>query len=293
MSVLDETTTDLANVVFTTWLDCYGAAHEAADPARVSQHFVEDGYWRDILAFTWDYRTFCGRAEIETAVAERLAITRPRAFRVAPGRTPPRQVRRSRRQVVEGYFDFDTDAGRCTGFARLLFDDADPLSSRAWIALTTLQELAGFPETIGDNRPSGVEFSVNFAGDNWLDQRRKAIAHTDTDPEVLIIGAGQSGLALAARFAQIGVDAVIVEQHDRVGDNWRTRYHSLTLHNEVWANSMPYLPFPDTWPTFLPKDKLAGWLESYAEFMELNVRCACRTSCWRWVRSAASPRCRT
>ena len=64
---------------------------------------------------------------------------------------------------------------------------------------------------------------------------------------------------------------MIVEKTPRVGDNWRNRYHSLTLHNEVWANSLPYMPFPPTWPTFMPKDKLAGWLEAYAEFMELNV----------------------
>jgi hypothetical protein len=93
----------------------------------------------------------------------------------------------------------------------------------------------------------------------------------DRDPEVLVVGGGQAGLILAARLGQMGVDALVVERELRIGDNWRNRYHSLTLHNEVWANSMPYLPFPPTWPTFLPKDKLAGWLEGYAEFMELNV----------------------
>jgi cation diffusion facilitator CzcD-associated flavoprotein CzcO len=69
----------------------------------------------------------------------------------------------------------------------------------------------------------------------------------------------------------MGVDALVVEKHPTVGDNWRSRYHSLTLHNEVWANSLPYVPFPETWPTFVPKDKLAGWLQAYAETMELNV----------------------
>lgn len=67
------------------------------------------------------------------------------------------------------------------------------------------------------------------------------------------------------------MDALVVERNPRVGDNWRNRYHSLTLHNELWANSLPYLPYPPNWPTFLPKDKLAGWLEYYAEAMELNV----------------------
>src|SRR5690606_5944468 len=46
---------------------------------------------------------------------------------------------------------------------------------------------------------------------------------------------------------------------------------SLTLHNPVWLNHLPYLPFPDTFPVYLPKDKLANWLEFYADAMELNV----------------------
>jgi cation diffusion facilitator CzcD-associated flavoprotein CzcO len=72
--------------------------------------------------------------------------------------------------------------------------------------------------------------------------------------------AATTATALGARFAHMGVDALIVEKHDRIGDNWRSRYHSLTLLNEVWTNSLPYMPFPDGWPTFLPKDKLAGSL---------------------------------
>jgi cation diffusion facilitator CzcD-associated flavoprotein CzcO len=135
----------------------------------------------------------------------------------------------------------------------------------------TLQELRNFEEKRGARRPSGIQYSRNFAGDNWLDERVKAAVFEQRDPQVLIVGAGQSGLTLAARLGQIGVDALVVEQNPRVGDNWRNRYHSLALHNQVWANHLPYLPFPDTWPTFLPKDKIGGWLESYAEAMEINV----------------------
>lgn len=271
MTVVEDPTTDLAADVFARWVASYCAALENADAALAAGQFVDDGYWRDILAFSWSYRTFAGRADIEKALMEFLPAVKPRAFRVAANRIPPRTMRRSGRTVVEGYFDFDTEVGRGTGFVRLLLDEAEPFQSPIWILLTSLQELAGFEESVGENRPSGVEFSVNFAGDNWLDKRRKSAQYTDRDPEVLIVGGGQGGLSLAARFAQIGVDALIVDKHDRIGDNWRTRYHSLTLHNEVWANSLPYMPFPQTWPTFLPKDKLAGWLESYAEFMELNV----------------------
>ena len=257
--------------VFARWLDTLATCLERADADAASRCFAEDGHWRDILAFTWQYRTFSGSDRIRDALATSLADVKPRNFRVATDRTAPTLVRRSARTVIEAYFDFDTRIGQGTGFVRLLNDPADPREPKAWILLTTLQQMNGFEEQIGHRRPTGLEWSQNFAGDNWLDTRVKARRFEDADPDVLVVGAGQAGLALGARLAQMGVSALIIEKEARAGDNWRHRYHSLTLHNEVWANSLPYLPFPPNWPTFVPKDKLAGWLEAYAEFMELNV----------------------
>ena len=76
-----------------------------------------------------------------------------------------------------------------------------------------------------------------------------------------MVGGGQAGLSIAARLHQLGIDTLIVDRHERVGDNWRKRYHSLTLHNEVHVNHLPYLPFPPSFPTYIPKDKLANWFE--------------------------------
>lgn len=68
-----------------------------------------------------------------------------------------------------------------------------------------------------------------------------------------------------------GVNTLIVDRNDRVGDNWRRRYHHLVLHDPVWYDHLPYLNFPPQWPVFTPKDKLAQWFQSYADLMELNV----------------------
>jgi len=87
---------------------------------------------------------------------------------------------------------------------------------------------------------------------------------------VLIVGGGQAGLSIAARLKQLQVDTLIVDREQRIGDNWRSRYHALTLHNQVHVNHLPYMPFPPNWPAYIPKDKLAGWFEAYAESMELN-----------------------
>lgn len=69
----------------------------------------------------------------------------------------------------------------------------------------------------------------------------------------------------------MGLSVLIVDKNSRIGDNWRNRYHSLVLHDPVWYDHLPYLPFPKSWPIFTPKDKLANWLEQYASVMEIPV----------------------
>jgi hypothetical protein len=56
----------------------------------------------------------------------------------------------------------------------------------------------------------------------------------------------------------------------RVGDNWRLRYRALHLHNTIPSNHLPYLPFPPTWQQYLPKDRIANWLEMYVDCMDIN-----------------------
>jgi putative flavoprotein involved in K+ transport len=87
---------------------------------------------------------------------------------------------------------------------------------------------------------------------------------------VLIVGGGQAGLGIAARLNQLDVDTLVVDQHERIGDCWRKRYHSLALHNQIHVNHLPYMPFPPTWPKYIPKDMLGNWFEYYAGAMEIN-----------------------
>ena len=269
MTVVDSGASVDARSAFEAWLGDLRDVFESGSVDAIDGILRPDGFWKDMLAFSWRYRTLSGIEAIRQALRESIDRVRPSDVRPAAGRTPPRLVRRSATDVIEGYFDFETSIGHGTGFARLTFDlDGN---AKAWFLLTTLQEIRGFEERRGIRRPSGLDYSMNFAGPNWLDKRVEHQRYVDRDPEVLIVGGGQSGLTLAARLGQMGADALIVERNERIGDNWRHRYHSLTLHNEIWGNSLPYMPFPDTWPTFVPKDKLAGWLESYAEAMELNV----------------------
>jgi putative flavoprotein involved in K+ transport len=86
----------------------------------------------------------------------------------------------------------------------------------------------------------------------------------------VIIGGGQGGIGLAARLKRLDVPTIVIEKNERAGDSWRKRYKSLCLHDPVWYDHVPYLPFPDHWPVFSPKDKIGDWLEMYTKVMELN-----------------------
>ncbi|MDH3667784.1 MAG: NAD(P)-binding domain-containing protein [Paracoccaceae bacterium] len=241
-------------------------SRKVADPGLL---YLEECYWRDVLALTWRLQTFCGRDAVEAQLFPALFAAEASGFAFDPGGIPPQTVTRVGRQVVEAFFTFETRTGRCRGIVRLIPDDQG--SHRAWTLSTELVEIKGHEEATGPRRPTGQSHSRDFRGPNWLDQRRESAAFCDRDPTVLVAGSGQAGLSIAARLGRLGVDTLVIDRHARIGDNWRLRYHALTLHNQVQVNHLPYMPFPPNWPTYIPKDKLAGWFEAYAEAMELNV----------------------
>ena len=258
---------DTANDRVADWLAAFENAVTRADRSALNGLFSEDAQWRDLLAFTWNITPHDGRAEIIDSLISCRTFVNARGFRVAQGRTPPREVKRLGVDVTEGIFEFETQAGRCYGVVRLLREQP----GRAWVIMTSLHELKGHEPAVGARRPVGAAHSRFSGGDNWADRRAREQAFADRDPAVLIVGAGQSGLSLAARLRAVGVDALCVDKEARVGDTWRKRYHSLALHNQVALNHMAYLPFPPTWPKYLPKDMVADWLESYATVMGCNV----------------------
>ena len=267
MDTFDKTLSGAAE----SWLSAFGTALSTADAGALASLMHPDSHWRDLLAFTWHISTVSGPDDISTALADSADDLKPQSFSIDYDAAPPRMVMRGGRQdVLETIFRFTTKTGQCSGVLRMIADEADAGRLKAWTILTALDEISGFEESIGTARPTGEAYSRDFKGPNWLDRRNIAIAYEDRDPEVLVVGGGQAGLSIAARLTQLGVDTLIVDSEERVGDNWRKRYHALVLHNQVHVNHLPYMPFPPNWPTYIPKDKLAGWFEYYAEAMELN-----------------------
>jgi cation diffusion facilitator CzcD-associated flavoprotein CzcO len=245
------------------WLD----ATRAGDAAAVASLFLEDGWWRDMVAVTWDLRTFHGAQAIGAASVEHGAGTAIASLTVDPA-VPVTASTDDAGTLVEAFLLLETPTGLGRGIVRVRVG-ADGVG-RAWTFLTALEDLKGREALLRHRRPQGNE--VNDDGKTFwrptLADRREADA---ADPEVLVVGAGQGGLMISAQLQLRGARTLCVEKNPRVGDNWRNRYDSLVLHDPVWADHMPFLDFPESWPIYTPKDKLADWLESYVDSMELTV----------------------
>ncbi|KAK4225226.1 hypothetical protein QBC38DRAFT_511223 [Podospora fimiseda] len=190
-------------------------------------------FWRDHLGLSWDLRTLKGKKSL-------------RSFLESEGKNLKR--------------------GKGRGVVRVAQEGEE---WKVWTVFTCLEELKGFEERLRARREDGVQHGGVLGRKNWRERREEDVE--GVKPQVLVVGAGQGGLTIAARLKMLGVEVLIVDKNERVGDNWRKRYHQLVLHDPVWYDHMPYLPFPEFWPVFTPKDKLAEWFEGYAKALELNV----------------------
>ncbi len=241
------------------WLATFAAALTRADiPATVAL-FHQDCYWRDLLAFTWNIKTMEGRPAIAAMLEATLPSTAPSHWAV----TSPAETEGDATTV---WISFQTATAHGTGRLTLR-------NGLCHTLLTATEDLKGHEEPRGQTRPQGIVHKADRNRQTWREARE---AETDRmgrqdQPYVLVIGGGQGGIALGARLRQLGVPALIVEKNARAGDSWRNRYRSLVLHDPVWYDHLPYLPFPENWPVFTPKDKMGDWLEAYAKLFELNI----------------------
>ncbi len=244
-----------------TWLADFEAALADRDIDRVVGKFATDSFWRDLVAFTWNIKTLEGPGAVAQMLTARLTDTDPSGFRT---REAPTEDIDGDQIVTSAFIEFETAVGRGVGHLRLKGD-------QAWTLLTTMQELKGFEEPKGPTRALGAVHGSDPDRRSWAEKRldeELKLGYAD-QPYIVVIGGGQGGIALGARLRQLGVPAIVVDRHPRPGDQWRNRYKSLCLHDPVWYDHLPYLPFPPNWPVFAPKDKIGDWLEFYTKVMEI------------------------
>ncbi|MBB5166175.1 NAD(P)/FAD-dependent oxidoreductase [Mycobacterium sp. AZCC_0083] len=244
------------------WLADFESALATRDVERAVAKFAVDSFWRDLISFTWNIKTMEGREGIADMLTERAAATDAGGFRTRETPTDDGGG------VVSAWIEFETAVGRGVGHLRLRSDAG---TDTAWTLLTALQELKDHEEPKGTSRVMGAVHGSDPDTRSWSEKRRDeeaALGYT-TQPYTVVVGGGQGGIALGARLRQLGVPAIVVDRHERPGDQWRKRYKSLCLHDPVWYDHLPYLPFPQNWPVFAPKDKIGDWLEFYTRVMEV------------------------
>ncbi|MDP9436837.1 MAG: NAD(P)/FAD-dependent oxidoreductase [Actinomycetota bacterium] len=251
-------TDDPASARATGWLSAFESALTARDVERASGMFATTSFWRDLVSFTWNITTVEGREGVADLLHATLDGTDPRGFTL----TEPADEADG---VTTAWFAFETAVGRGRGLLRLQ-------GEQAWTLLTTLYELKGHEEPLSERRPKGVEHGPSKQRVTWKEAREAEVngMGKDRQPYVVVVGGGQGGIALGARLRQLGVPHVVIDRHERPGDQWRKRYKSLALHDPVWYDHLPYLDFPQNWPVFSPKDKIGDWLEMYTRVMEVT-----------------------
>ncbi|MEM9784093.1 MAG: NAD(P)/FAD-dependent oxidoreductase [Pseudomonadota bacterium] len=270
--MLDTTPEGRAGTVLTT----LGDALAAGDIDTAMGLFADDSYWRDLVSFTWNIKTVEGKPQIRDMLVAQLDAVRPTAWSLDDAEAVTEDG-----GITTAWFRFETAVARGYGLMRLK-------DGKIWTLLTTMAELKGHEEPKGGERPLGAKHGAGKHRPTWLEERQaedKTLGY-ETQPYTVIVGGGQGGIALGARLRQLGVPTIILEKNDRPGDSWRNRYKSLCLHDPVWYDHLPYIPFPENWPVFSPKDKIGDWLEMYTRVMELNYWTRSTAKAARWDEAA-------
>lgn len=232
-------------------------------------------FWRDMVAFTWNICTHEGSEAIERAIEGTLGsgTKRKRPMTTWALSSQPLPIQ----ETTEGLeFWCDLTIGTVgSGKAHFRLTGTSGDDYKICTLLTTLMELKDKPFLVKRNRIRGHIHGPLPRRKYWSELMHGKDLEQDV---VVIVGGGQAGLALSARLHLMQIPYVILESGPKPGMAWRNRYPSLHLHDPVYYNHMPYLPFPETWPLFCPRDKIADWMEFYAKALDLNVRTNCRVT---------------
>ncbi|KAG2152550.1 FAD/NAD(P)-binding domain-containing protein [Suillus bovinus] len=246
------------HAISTVWLKSLEAASSTGDFTSFVGHFLSDGWLRDLLCFSWNFRSLSGLDKIHRFLSEvvdgkpRFEHSGLRNFKLedctANAPSPFKLPGSQGIEGVQGAFTFTITkpAALGRGFFRLT-QDADG-KWKALTLFTNMQDLIGHEESSADQH--GLYEGRKITWEEDVEAKFRAI---EADPTILNrtkVGGGQSGLMSAARLGRLGIRALVIEKNARVGDSWRQR---------------------TTFPKYIPKGKLAHFIDSYAVDQELCV----------------------
>ncbi len=91
------------------------------------------------------------------------------------------------------------------------------------------------------------------------------------DAGVIIVGGGPAGLTTAGALKQVGIESIILDQGDHIGQSWEQRYDRLHLHTVRAYSGLAHFPIPRAYPKYLSKDQYASYLREYATHFDLRL----------------------
>ena len=215
-----------ARKIANQWLHTFKANIESNNVDGILSQLTDNCWWRDLLAMTWDLRTFQATNSIRKFLEDRLAISQIKNINLTIANYDALYPDLAWLRL---HFSFQNAAGDGTGVVRLVPTRGSDGTTvwKAYTIATNLDGLRGHPPATGPLR----DFNPNHG--KWLEKRRREMEFADREPEVVIVGGGQSGLDVAARLKLLGVPTLVIEKQARIGDQWRHRYAALCLHDVV------------------------------------------------------------
>ncbi|KAG1724581.1 FAD/NAD(P)-binding domain-containing protein [Suillus paluster] len=269
-------TSEDLHAISADWLKSLENASSTGDVKSFVSHFLSDGWFRDLLCFSWDFRTLSGSEKICGFLSEmvdgrsRLEYSGLCDFKLddhtANAPSPFKLPGSQGIEGVQGAFTFSITNPAALGRAFFRLTQDNDGNWKALTLFTNMQDLVGYEESSTDRH--GLYEGRQITWEEEIEAKFRAI---EADPTVLIVGGGQAGLTCAARLGRLGIRALVIEKNTRVGDSWRQRYPNLTMHTPAYQSSMLYNPYPTNFPKYIPKGKIANFLDSYAVNQELCI----------------------
>ncbi|KAH8652009.1 hypothetical protein BGZ61DRAFT_374837 [Ilyonectria robusta] len=245
------------------------------------EHFVKGAIWRDLFAMTGTLRTFYSASSIAGAWQATASTHLPSKF-VIDGE--PRVIQAGPSAWVEMSFTFETNGIPATiGYGYISVVPESDGKWRIWQLRTILEQLKSHPdvdvlqpantESVSETHRTRGELATNGVQPHLHQNGETSTSYGHEDYfDCLIIGGGQAGLSVGGRLKALGVSYVILDKHENVGDNWKTRYDSTKLHTVREFAHLPFeRTFPASYPEFLPKDDLASGYRKWASKYDINV----------------------
>lgn len=282
------TSTETANPtqVLQHWLQDFDKAVTSVGIQSFTELFLPEGWLRDSLIFTWNFRALDGQKAINAFLSHvdnpnsepnetRFSKAKIGNVKLEPLHGIVPQL--AQHGMIEGTFTFETPIFHGNGYVLLVGipgpssgvpKEAEGLGGKTWKAFALYLAAADLKGHEESGTPIGYYANHAKTWQEVFEEERKKV---EEDPHVVILGAGHNGLNIGARFRQMRIPTLLIDKFDRVGDSWKNRYPSLTLHTLKSHHSMLYTRAPSNWPKFTPRDKVVHMLEQYATNQELVI----------------------